>query len=79
MKGELSLNIVVMAVIVLIILVVLSFLVFRQSGNLSEGLNSCSGMCVLNSVECKPDYDLAVPMGCETPRGETGNYCCQNI
>ncbi|MGV8163012.1 MAG: hypothetical protein ACP5N2_06800 [Candidatus Nanoarchaeia archaeon] len=53
-KGDLSINIIIVAAIALIILVIISVLVFRTGGQVSAG-TSCegvSGQCISDGEEC---------------------------
>ncbi|MFT4311226.1 MAG: hypothetical protein ACMXX7_01215 [Candidatus Woesearchaeota archaeon] len=54
-KGDLSINIIVVAAIAMVILVIISVLIFRTGSNLTEG-TSCAGLsgaqCVSSSISC---------------------------
>jgi len=82
-KAELSLNIIVMAVIALLILIILVFITLRGTGNFSEGVNSCptGDYCAQQDSECDIGirYDVAIPRSCETEGGAKGNYCCRKL
>jgi hypothetical protein len=87
-KGELSLSVVVMAIIALVILLVLTFIVLRGSGNFSSGVNACGGteVCAYDSGSCRSlvgDDFIAVPKSCEGPIdggvGSKGRFCCRPI
>ena len=81
-RGELSLSIIVMAVIALLILVVLSYITLNGTGNFAEGVGACNvnEQCVELASECRAlDYDLARPSSCKTGSGEKGGYCCQRL
>lgn len=49
-KGDLSINIIVVAAIAMVILVIISVLIFRTGSNLTEG-TSCEG---LSGAGCEP-------------------------
>ena len=59
-KGELSINIIIVAAIALIILVIISVLVFRTGGQLNRG-TSCTGVqgqCISDGESCSDiSYD----------------------
>ena len=81
-RAELSLSIIVMAVVALLILVVLSYITLNGTGNFAQGVNACNAneQCVETASECKSyDFDLARPSSCKTPSGVKGSYCCQRL
>ena len=82
-KAELSLSIIVMAVVALLILIVLSYITLNGAGNFTEGVNSCNAgeRCVEDKNECDipNDYDTYIPKSCKTSSGVKGSYCCKRI
>lgn len=78
-KGDgLSLNVIILAVIALLILIVLSVILLRGTGNFNKGVNACDGGCVFEKVECAQGY-VGIPSSCTTLGGQKGNFCCTNI
>lgn len=80
-KGvEMSLSVVIVAVLLLLVLAVLGFIMMRGSGNFQEGVVLCSGRCEMEASKCTGDLPLAVPMGC-TYDGQPGKgkFCCQKL
>jgi hypothetical protein len=82
--GELSLSVVVMAIIALIILLVLTFIVLRGSGNFTTGTNTCgtTESCVTSTFECEQRFAgrdvIAIPKSCTLDGGAgRGNFCCR--
>ena len=77
-KGELSINVIVVAAIGMLILVIISVLVFRSGGGLVEG-TSCEGLGENIDAEC-----LGSPAECGNRGGivnraaqcPTGTICC---
>ena len=43
-KGELSINIIIVAAIALLILVIIAVLLFRSAGDVNEGTQTCQGI-----------------------------------
>ena len=82
-KAELSLSIIVMAVIALLILIVLSYITLKGTGNFSVGVNSCNSgeECVVDKAACEIPfkYDVAVPKSCRTQSEVKGKYCCRKL
>jgi hypothetical protein len=52
-KGDLSINIIVVAAIAMVILVIISVLIFRTGSNLTEG-TSCESLAEGGGSECVP-------------------------
>lgn len=80
-KAELSLNVIVMAVIAILILVILSYIVLNGTQNYNRGIEQCSTACVVDGAECTAQgYRSSVPMSCPlvpgNPAAGTGNACC---
>ena len=78
-KGELSINVIVVAAIGMLILVIISVLVFRSGGGLVEG-TSCEGLganidatCVASPADCSENYNGIVNRAAQCP---TGTVCC---
>lgn len=81
-KGELSLNIVVVAALAMIVLVILSVLVFQGGGNIQEGMRcenlaqGGGGTCISADYTCEgyfPDQNYAK---FSAGRCDTGEICC---
>jgi hypothetical protein len=85
-RGELSLSVVVMAIIALIILLVLTFIVLRGSGNFTAGTNQCgtNEICAQDKSYCANAFPgreyIAIPKSC-TIDGSTikGTVCCRDM
>ncbi|MFT4312317.1 MAG: hypothetical protein ACMXYF_03740 [Candidatus Woesearchaeota archaeon] len=76
-KAELSLSIVVMAVVALLVLVILSYVVLSGSGNFREGVSNCNTVCTNSVAECRLEgYESGVPMTCSIEANMQGSYCC---
>ena len=83
-QGDLSLNVIVMAVIALLILIVLTYITLNGTGKFAEGANACNvgERCVEDKQECELGlvYDVARPSSCKLQSGNTkGKYCCARI
>ena len=81
-KAELSLSIIVMAVVALLILVILSYITLNGTGNFADGINACNANeeCVELSSECRDlNFDIARPSSCTTGSGVKGKFCCQRL
>lgn len=77
-KGDLSIQVIVVAAIALVVLVVLVIIFTGQSGRVVEGVQSCKGQCI--PVECgSPGYE---DWGTQDPSGKCDpeSYkCCLKI
>lgn len=82
---EMTLSTIVIAVMVLLVLVVLSFIFFRSSNTFSDGLSVCTGDCVMEAGECEIKDVPAIPMKCKlggygsSSSDSLGNYCCKGF
>ena len=81
-KGELSINVIVVAAISMIVLVILSVLVFQSGADLRTTTSDCqsleSGVCIDDSYSCSEEGDfrgenLVSHPGAECPQGQR---CC---
>lgn len=89
-KGEISMNVIVMAVIALLILVVLAFITLRNTGNFSDGIAACSrgsDYCVTDTSRCagfEQQFNtpfVPVKKSCRSGNtaGSDSTYCCEPI
>lgn len=80
-KGvELSLSMVVIAVVLLLVLAVVGFILFKGSNNFQSGVSSCdTNKCVPEASDCQGETPIAVPMKCEMTLNNYGNYCCKSL
>ena len=71
----LSLETIIIALLVLLVLVIIGFIFMTQSNKFRKGLNDCPGTCS-QTITCPSG--LATPMaGCRDSSGNTGyNFCC---
>ena len=77
-KGNLSLNVIVMAVIALLVLVVLSYIFINGAGTANQGLLSCDskgGECSPKSTGCA-DSDITASWQCEDNTKDNPQVCC---
>lgn len=78
---EMSLSVIVIAVILLIVLAVLMFIFFKSSNTFKDGVSTCSGECKLKASGCGDDK-VAIPMKCSVggdSTSNTGNVCCKSL
>lgn len=82
-RANLSLSVIVMAVIALLILIVLTYITLNGSSNFTTGVNACNTgeACVETVAECDIgfQYDVAIPKSCTTSSNVKGNYCCRKV
>ena len=75
-RGELSLNVIVMATIAVLVLVVLSYIFINGAKIGNDGLLSCTskqGVCQVNAC----DKETHVTMNWQCPKqGSTTQICC---
>lgn len=71
----LSLETIIIALLVLLVLVIIGFIFMTQSNNFRKGLVNCAGTCS-QTITCSSG--LATPMaGCRDSSGNTGySFCC---
>ena len=81
-KGDMSINIIVIAAIALLVLVIISILLFRSGGGLREG-TSCTGIggTCWDEPTCQgmSDYSDASYRPNPTAECPQGQYCCIQI
>ncbi len=77
-KGvEMSLTVIIVAVLLLTVLAVLMYLVFNSSRDFKDGVSACSGTCKA-TADC--DNSVPIPMACEIPGSTSkGKYCCKEL
>jgi len=82
-KGDLSLQTIVVAALVLLVLVVLAVIFLSQSGKFSKSVGRCNGVCVQTATACPDAYPVATTGGgtCENYVGQTmpNAKCCISL
>lgn len=74
-KGDLSMNMIIIAAISLLVLAIIAYLIFGASDNITEG-TSCPGQCLADSGECLSNNMVpATGVTCK----EKGTVCCIEI
>jgi len=80
-KGaELSMNVIVIAALVLVVLVVLIVIFSGKIGSFGKGLNNCDSTCVTSSSDCAEGSTPIFIYSCDSNgdgKADGGNYCCK--
>lgn len=73
-KGDLSMNMIIIAAISLLVLAIIAYLIFGASGNIKDG-TSCSGECVSKGSGCPSKFPVpATGISCDD-----GEVCCISL
>lgn len=78
--AELSINVIIVAVLGLLVLLVLIFVVSGKLGDFRRSVDTCpSQQCVGAAKLCNdPSYPVAIPMDCDA-NAPGQEYCCQSL
>jgi flagellar basal body-associated protein FliL len=76
--AELSLTMIIVAVVLLLVLAVVGFIFFKGTNTFQKGVSDCSGECQ-SHANCPEEYPVAVPMKCLYNGDEQGTYCCKKF
>ncbi|MCX8147064.1 MAG: hypothetical protein N3D84_01205 [Candidatus Woesearchaeota archaeon] len=84
-KGDLSINIIIIAAIALVIFVVLLLIFSGRMGLFTRSIEKCQGTCVKTAAECPGPYSKIIEGGCDlngdgkyTTKADDG-YCCVSV
>ena len=72
-RGEISMEVIIIAAIALLILVILSFLIINKGGQVDKG-TSCRSLGGTCQSECDPQTSQESPLSCEQ-----GEVCCVSL
>ena len=81
-KGDLSINIIIVAAIALLILVIISVLIFRSGTNIRVNTESCSAVKGICDVDCSAVADNYGGVWVSNPTRSCptqGEICCTKI
>lgn len=82
-KGNLSLQVIVIAAIVLLVLIILTVIFTGRMAGWSTGLQHCDTVCKLKSKACVDEGYDELPIFMESCKDDQGNsyskpaYCCK--
>jgi hypothetical protein len=75
--AELSINVIIIAVLALLILAILIYLTAGKLQSFRTGIESCSGQCVDEASACGDQ--AAVPMRCDVQAPKETKFCCVDV
>ncbi|MFT4310170.1 MAG: hypothetical protein ACMXYC_00910 [Candidatus Woesearchaeota archaeon] len=79
---EMSMNVIIAAVLLLIILAVLTFIVVGRLGDFRQSTESCAGSCILFQATCPEAMPIKIPMRCKTDEAysrDMATACCVSL
>jgi hypothetical protein len=77
---QLSLNVIIIAVLGLLVLAVIAFIFLRRTGAFEEAIRTCDGVCIAENENCPEANPIKIRMlNCVDGITKGGKICCVNI